>query len=190
MAEQKYVEEISEEEKEKLLNLRADNPTEFVNPLTMREIRRLPALQGLKFPQVKFAAAMYRTNLKVEPAARLCFVDWQRHYAWLKKDEKYRAAIDFIRDMVGDKLESSMMSDAVDGRLTPIVYQGKITGTMREINPQERIALLKGLRPQYRDGQLINNTSGPVQVAIVLASDKNSLTNESKLEPEPKKINS
>lgn len=59
-----------------------------------------------------------------------------------------------------------MLDDAILGRVTPIVYKGEVTGNIREVNASERITLLKGLKPQYRENFSVNQFNGPVQLAV------------------------
>ena len=139
-------------------------PSSAQNMPLSREIKRLEAFKPLKPKQIRFISALVKTNMVVERAAKYCGIEWRNHYTWLQKPD-YKQAVEFAKDIVGDTLESIMLDNAVDGRLTPIVYKGKVTGNIREINSSERIALLKGLKPQYREGFSMNNI-GPVSLAI------------------------
>jgi hypothetical protein len=128
-------------------------------------LRRIPEFIPLKPTQIRFISAMLRTNLQVEPAAKLCGIEWRNHYRW-KKQEDYAQALEFAKHILGDKLESVMLDHAIEGRETPIVYKGEITGYIREIDAHERITLLKGLRPQYRDNATFNTFIGPSKINI------------------------
>jgi len=77
----------------------------------------------------------------------------------------YKQAVEYAKDILGDTLEGKMLADAIEGRETPIVYKGKVTGNIREVSSSERITLLKGLKPQYREGFSLSNV-GPVALAI------------------------
>jgi len=154
-------------------------PLSAKNMPLSRDIKRLEAFKPLKPKQIRFISALVKTNMVVERAAKYCGIEWRNHYTWLQKAD-YKQAVEFARDIVGDTLESTMLDDAVDGRVTPIVYKGKVTGNIREIFTSERIALLKGLKPQYREGFSMNNV-GPVSLAISYPAQKignNDLTNE------------
>jgi hypothetical protein len=134
---------------------------------TLREIKRIPEFQPLRPKQLRFISALFRSNLIVEEASRRCGVGWRNHYRWLK-DETYKQAVEKIKEMLGDLLEATMLDHAITGREAPIIYQGKITGTQREINAQERIALLRGLKPEYRDNFMVGSMTGPVSVSIIM----------------------
>lgn len=97
--------------------------------------------------------------------------DWRIHYIWLHKPE-YKQAVEYARDLVGDILESTMLGDAIEGHKSDIVYKGEVSGNFREVFTSERIALLKGLKPQYREGFSLNSV-GPVALAISYPSSGN-----------------
>jgi hypothetical protein len=136
---------------------------------TLREIRRIPEFQPLRPKQLRFISALLRSNLIVEEASRKCGIGCRNHYRWLK-DETYKQAADKIKEMLGDLLEATILDHAIAGREAPIIYQGKITGTQKEINAQERIALLRGLKPEYRDNYLASFVTGPTQINITYPS--------------------
>jgi hypothetical protein len=136
---------------------------------TVREIRRIPEFQPLRPKQLRFIVGLFRSNLIVEKASRRSGVMWRNHYYWMKHDEEYRQAVEKVKEMLGDLLEATMLDDAIIGREAPIVYKGEVTGSIREINAQERIALLRGLKPQYRDNYLAANQVGPVNVRFIFA---------------------
>lgn len=99
-------------------------------------------------------------------ASRLSGVPWRQHYRWLA-NEHYKQAYDFIREVVADMLEGAMLDHAINGFKKPLAFQGKLTGDhISEYQAQERIALLKGLKPQYRESTA-NDATGPIQIAIV-----------------------
>jgi hypothetical protein len=137
---------------------------------TVREIRRIPEFQPLRPKQLRFIVGLLRSNLIVEEASRKCGVGWRNHYYWLSKDEIYKQAVEKVTAMLGDLLEATMLDHALAGREAPIIYQGKITGVQREINAQERIALLRGLKPQYRDNFQLNSITGPTQINVIYHS--------------------
>ena len=78
---------------------------------------------------------------------------------------EYKQAIEYAKELVGDILESAMLGDAIEGHKADIVYKGRVTGNYREVFSSERITLLKGLKPQYREGFSLSNV-GPVALAI------------------------
>jgi len=136
---------------------------------TLAQIRRIPEFKPLKPKQIRFISALIGNDLVVEQAARKCGVEWRSHYRWLHQDD-YKAAVQYAKEILADTLESRMLDDAIVGRVTPIVYKGEVTGNIREVNASERITLLKGLKPQYREQWSMNQFAGPVQLNVKLDS--------------------
>ncbi len=133
---------------------------------TLRELKRLPPFKPLRLIQIRMIRALLATNMKVEPAARACGINWRNHYTWKEKPE-YAQALEFAMEIMADLLESTMLDHAIIGRDTPIVHKGMVTGFIKEVNAAERIVLLKGLRAKYRESWSVNNVLGPTQVNIV-----------------------
>jgi len=127
-------------------------------------LKRIPAFKPLKPKQIRFISGLLRHAFNVEKAARHLKCDWRIHYIWLHKPE-YKQAIEYAKELIADVLESAMLGDAIEGHKSDIVYKGEVTGNYREVFTSERIALLKGLKPQYREGFSLNNV-GPVALAI------------------------
>jgi hypothetical protein len=159
-----------------------------LNLPSLAQIKRIPEFKPLKPKQIRFISALIKTDLKVEDAAKIAGCDWRNHYFWLKTDT-YKQAYEYAREILSDLLESTMLDHAIVGREAPIIYKGEITGNYREINSSERITLLKGLKPQYRDNWQINQITGPTQLNIVHSSAVNSLINETTKDLTPKLIN-
>lgn len=132
---------------------------------TLAQIKRIPEFKPLRPKQIRFISALIGTDLRVEAAAKKCGVEWRSHYRWMHTEE-YKIAVQYAKEILADTLESRMLDDAIVGRLTPIVYKGEVTGNIREVNASERITLLKGLKPQYRENFSINNFAGPVQLNV------------------------
>jgi len=131
----------------------------------LSEIRRIPEFKLLKPTQLRFLSALLRNDLVVERASSDCGIDWRQHYYWMNKPA-YKQAYDKTRDLIGDLLESTMLSDAIDGRVAPIVYKGAVSGYIREVNSSERITLLKGFKAQYRDSYNPQGNSAPIALSI------------------------
>lgn len=132
---------------------------------TLAQIKRIPEFKPLKPKQIRFISALIGTDLRVEAAAKKCGVEWRSHYRWMHQDD-YKLAVQYAKEILADTLESRMLDDAILGRVTPIVYKGEVTGNIREVNASERITLLKGLKPQYRENFSVNQFNGPVQLAV------------------------
>jgi len=127
-------------------------------------LKRIPAFKPLKPKQIRFISGLLKHAFNVEKAARYLKCDWRIHYIWLHKPE-YKQAIEYAKELIADVLESAMLGDAIEGHKSDIVYKGEVTGNYREVFTAERIALLKGLKPQYREGFSLNSV-GPVALAI------------------------
>lgn len=132
---------------------------------TLREIKRIPEFKPLKPQQIRFIAALVKTDMEIEPAADMCGINWRNHYNW-KKNEEYAQALLVAKEILADKLEGRILHDAFVGGESDIVFKGQVTGKFREINAHERITLLKGLKPQYRDNATINQFIGPSKINI------------------------
>lgn len=128
------------------------------------QLKRIPVFKPLKPKQLRFISGLLRNSLNVEQTARALKCDWRIHYIWLNKPD-YKQAIEYAKDLIGDILESAMLGDAIEGHKSDIIYKGRVTGNYREVFSAERITLLKGLRPQYREGFSMNSV-GPVALAI------------------------
>ena len=154
----------------------------------INEIKRIPAFKPLKPRQIHFISALLKNNFSVESAARYLKCDWRIHYIWLHKPD-YKQAVEYAKELVGDILESTMLGDAIEGHKSDIVYKGRVTGNFREVFTSERIALLKGLKPQYREGFTMNSV-GPVALAISYPGGTNGGTKEIDVTPLPDKTKS
>jgi hypothetical protein len=137
---------------------------------TLSQLKRIPEFKPLKPKQIRFISALIKNDLRVERAASSIHTDWRIHYIWLHNSE-YKLAYEYAKEILADRLESIMFDHAVTGRETPIIYKGEITGNYREVIPSERIILLKGLRPQYRDNYNQNIITGPVQVNVKFSNN-------------------
>ena len=135
------------------------------------QLKRIAVFKPLKPRQLKFISGLLRTSFMVERAAKVADVEWRSHYRWMQQPD-YKQAVEYAKDILGDTLEGKMLADAIEGREVPIVYKGKVTGNIREVFSSERIALLKGLKPQYREGFSLNSV-GPVALAISYPSSGN-----------------
>lgn len=135
---------------------------------TLRELKRIPEFEPLKPKQIRFISALVASDLRVEEAAKRCGINWRQHYRW-KKNQQYEQALEVAKQMLADKLEAVMLNHAVEGREAPVIYQGRVTDYVREVNAHERIALLKGLKPQYRDNFNVANVQGPISVNFTFA---------------------
>ena len=135
---------------------------------SLSEIKRIPAFKALKPKQLRMISGLLACDLRVEAAAKRAKIDWRNHYNWMHKEE-YKQAVDYAKQILADTLESRMLDDAIAGRVTPIIYKGVITGDYREINASERITLLKGLKPQYRESLSIQQAIAPTAVSITLS---------------------
>lgn len=94
--------------------------------------------------------------------------------------------------MLGDMLEYTMLDHAIAGKDTPIIYKGAITGNYKEIISSERITLLKGFKPQYRDSFNPAGAAAPITLSIISPIQQPAeidVTNQGNSSDSPKKIN-
>jgi hypothetical protein len=132
----------------------------------LAQIKRIAVFKPLKLRQIRFLSALLKCNMVITKASLIAKCDWRNHYWWLENPD-YKQAYIFTKEMLGDVLEYTMLDHAIAGREADIVYKGKVTGMYKDINASERITLLKGMKPQYRESYSPAGAAAPVQIAIV-----------------------
>ena len=137
--------------------------------ISYRSLRQLDEFAALKPKQLRFIIAMVQTEQNVSAASRLTGIWWSNHYNWQKKPE-YIAAMKLALRIEGDKLLSTMLRDANHGRAVAKYYQGKIVGFEREVNAQERIHILDGLKEEFRPNYFQQAGNGPTNINIFYPS--------------------
>lgn len=135
---------------------------------SLRELNQVAEWRALRPRQKRFLSAMARCDLCVVQASRLSGVGWRQHYEWLK-DSTYQAGMDIVDKIMANALLSTMLGDAVRGREVPITHRGMVTGSRREIYPQERIKLLQGFDKRFADSAQFA-FAGPTQLNIGYSS--------------------
>jgi hypothetical protein len=110
-------------------------------------------------------AALARTGVVVE-ACRAAKVGRTSHYAWLKEDPQYAAAVEDAMEQAADLLEAEARLRATEGVEEPIIgrvgkdQDGVIT-TVRKKSDTLLIFLLKGRRPEvFRERAEVRHTGG------------------------------
>ena len=90
-------------------------------------------------------------------------------YEWRDNDEEFASEWDRAKKIGLDTLEDEATRRAFEGVDKPIVYQGVITGTMREYSDTLLVFLLKGGKPdKYRErtsSEISGPGGGPVQLS-------------------------
>jgi hypothetical protein len=87
------------------------------------------------------------------------------HYRWLKDSPDYSVAYQQVREMYADVAEGAIRQRGIDGVLKPLSYKGKLTGDkVREYSDQLALAVIKALKPEYRDGAQV--AVGPAKIEI------------------------
>lgn len=134
--------------------------------LTLDQVRSIPEFKALRPVQRRFLISYLSCNCNPKNAAVAAGVAVWSHYAWKSQEKNYKAAFEKCREIFGDFLEASMMNHAIDGFNVPVHYQGERIDTYKEFNAQERITLLKGMKPEYKENFAAIAGQGPVNVTI------------------------
>jgi hypothetical protein len=134
--------------------------------LTLENIRSIPVFKELRPSQRRFLIAYLSSNCNPRNAAIASGLRLWSHYQWKAQEPKYKEAVEYCDQVFGDFLEATMKSHAINGFTVPVHYKGELVDTYKEFNAQERITLLKGLKPQYKDNFFVNAGSGPTQINI------------------------
>jgi hypothetical protein len=88
---------------------------------------------------------------QVGKSCRLAGISPQTHYNWLQADPDYKAAYLEAQERSLDVIEQEIIRRGVKGFKEPIIYQGKITGTVRRYSDNLLMFLAKRRDPLYRD---------------------------------------
>ncbi len=110
----------------------------------------------------------FRDSAIIRYAARQVGCSRSAVFKALKYDPEFAAAFEEARQDAVDLLELRAREIATTGTEVPIIHQGKVTGTYREISVATLHMLLKHHRPEvYGDKIAVENTGpggGPIQV--------------------------
>lgn len=113
-----------------------------------------------KFPNVSRAC-------RVLGVTRHCVYD---HKA---KDEEFAAAWEDAWEHGIDRAEEELYRRAVLGHDKPVIYQGEITDTYKEVSDTALIFLLKGRRGEiFKERSEVSGPGGgPLQVAVTIGKE-------------------
>ena len=108
----------------------------------------------------KFLAALAQTG-NVSLACRSIAIVNRTIYEHRAKDPAFREAWDDALEEFADRVEAEIVRRGLAGYEKPIVYQGKVTGTVTEKSDTLLIFLAKALRPEkfrenYDMGKLLS----------------------------------
>ncbi|MDD1679098.1 MAG: hypothetical protein LUO93_07965 [Methanomicrobiales archaeon] len=118
----------------------------------------------LKPKQRRFLMAYSQTH-EILKSAELSGVYWRSHYQWLN-NQQYKDAFEKAKEMYADLFEDQIMNATREGDSMPIIWNGVITGEYKRKSDLMRIAVLKGLKPQYRDSFNPAGAAAPITLAI------------------------
>jgi hypothetical protein len=94
--------------------------------------------------------AAYRATCNITRSAKLAGISARRHYAWLERYPKYRAAFERAGPMAAEALEDRVKAGAFDGWKEPVFYQGVKCGQVTRFDLGGRQMLLRGaMREKY-----------------------------------------
>ena len=97
------------------------------------------------------------------------------HYRWLKESTDYSVAYAQVREMYADVAEGAIRERGIHGFLKPLSYKGKLTGDkVREYSDQLALAVIKALKPEYRDGTQIAIGPAKIEIEIIQAQPSGS----------------
>lgn len=117
----------------------------------------------------------YAEEGSVRGASRKAKIVSAYHYRWLKENPDYSAAYQQAREMYSDIAEGEIRQRGIAGWEKPLHYKGKLTGDkIREYSDTLALAVIKALKPEYRDGQQI--AVGPAKIAIEIVNSAGNLT--------------
>lgn len=116
-----------------------------------------------------FCAALASSGGNVARACDAVDISRMTAYTWRDDDPEFAADWDRAKEMGLDALEDEATRRAFDGVDKPIVYQGEVTGTMKEYSDTLLVFLLKGGKPdKYRErtsAEISGPGGGPVQLS-------------------------
>ena len=115
--------------------------------LSRRGSQRLPMLGERPVEERKtlFLEA-YEADGSISGAAKKVHVSVASHYDWLRADDDYAKRFKAAHEAMVDVAEKELRRRGVAGYDKPIVYQGEITGTVKEHSDACLIFYLKGRR--------------------------------------------
>ena len=135
--------------------------------------RGLPNLwQGLGYKQRKFLRG-YTQAGTIRGAMTASGVDTRWHYHWLSTSNDYSVAFARAKDMFSDVAEGAIIGRGIHGYEKPLSYRGMLTGdTVREYSDALALAVIKALKPEYRDGNQIAIGPAKISIEITQSSEK------------------
>jgi hypothetical protein len=134
------------------------------------EMGLLPkAFEGdLTLKQRRFLAG-YALRGSIRGAMDASNVDSRWHYHWLATVNDYSCAFQRAKDIYSDVAEGEIRGRGIAGWKKPLHYKGKLTGdVVTEYSDALALAVIKALKPEYRDGQQI--AIGPAKISIEISS--------------------
>ena len=92
-----------------------------------------------KHKKKRMLKALHETLSIVTPALEMAGVDRKTYYTWLKKDPKFKEAVDSVEDVALDVSETQLMKNVKEGKEASVFFHLKCRGKKRGyIERQER----------------------------------------------------
>lgn len=124
--------------------------------------------------QIRFLQAYAETG-GIRAAVRKAKISHVYHYRWMKECADYSLAYNIAREQYGDLAEGAIRERGIHGFLKPLSYKGKLTGDkVREYSDQLALAVIKALKPEYRDGTQIAIGPAKIEIEIIQAQPSGS----------------
>lgn len=139
-----------------------------------------PGKQALTKAQkkTKFLEVYVANGGNIRAAAQAVRIDRISHYDWLREDAEYAEKFARANTEANDLLDQEIFRRGHDGVLTPVWYQGKECGRIREYSDTLLIFFAKGRMPEkYRDNykaeiDLKANVQASYSIDLTTATDE------------------
>jgi hypothetical protein len=124
-----------------------------------------------------FKNTLFKTLIKcagaISTTLRLCNISRRDFYMVLKKDPKFKAEYEGVRDYAINIVESEVIRRSVDGIFKPVFYNGILVGYTREYSDYLLCKLLSAYRKNWRypKGEVIQIPGLPIAVDFDSAAD-------------------
>ena len=119
--------------------------------------------------------AAYRATCNVTRSAKAAGIGPRRHYVWLEKYPKYKAAFARAQRVAAGMLKDKAVEGATEGWLEPVFFQGAPCGAVRRFDMGMRQVLLRGLLSEEFGAKVDHNVYGSVEIVERLQAARNRL---------------
>lgn len=110
----------------------------------------------------------YADCFSIQRAADLARVDRSFHHRWYRRNPKYAALFEKIKENAFSYLETAAIERAGEGWEEDVYYQGNVCGTVRRFDSGLMQFLLRGMMPHKYGSkvELSGNEGAPLQAKI------------------------